>query len=110
MDTQSYFESWHDAKAVNSLKKIFNPTFIGNVANNKAPTVANPISDITINEDANYKLVIPDNTFADADSGTTFTYSATLLDGSPCPRGYRLMPRQKHLPEHRKTKTLDPLP
>ncbi len=54
---------------------------------NDAPTVANPIADQTVLEDAPFNFTMPVNTFADQDvgHGDTLTYAATQADGSPLP-------------------------
>jgi len=54
---------------------------------NDAPTVANPIADHTVLEDAPFSLPIPANTFADQDTihGDQLTYSASLTDGNALP-------------------------
>ncbi|MEP4140111.1 putative Ig domain-containing protein, partial [Roseibium sp.] len=51
---------------------------------NTAPTVSNPIADLTSQEDAAWSFVVPAGTFTDAD-GDALTYSATLSDGSALP-------------------------
>ena len=40
-------------------------------------------------------VIMPSNTFADVDSGTTLTYTATLSNGSPLP-GSPLMLKSRH--------------
>jgi len=54
---------------------------------NEAPTVANPIADQTVFEDAPFSITVPANTFADQDAvhGDTLTYSATLANGHALP-------------------------
>ena len=52
---------------------------------NYAPTVSNPIPDVTATEDSFFDFQIPADTFTDVDVGDTLTYSATLADGSPLP-------------------------
>ena len=49
---------------------------------NTAPTVANPITDQTATVGTEFSLTFPDTTFADADTGDTLTYTATLSDGT----------------------------
>ncbi len=51
---------------------------------NRAPTVANAISDQSTNEDALYSYTFPVNTFNDLDADT-LTYTATLANGDPLP-------------------------
>ena len=50
---------------------------------NQAPTVATPLTDQTVPEDAAFSLAVPANTFADA--GDVLTFSASLADGSMLP-------------------------
>ncbi len=52
---------------------------------NDAPTVANPLADQTVLEDAPFSLLVPMSTFADVDAGDTLTYRATLADGTALP-------------------------
>jgi len=52
---------------------------------NQAPTVANPLADQTVPEDAPFSLVVPANTFADEDIGDVLTLSDTLADGTALP-------------------------
>ncbi len=52
---------------------------------NTSPTVINPINDQATAEDQSFTFQVPVNTFADADSGDSLTYSATLADGSALP-------------------------
>ena len=52
---------------------------------NHAPTVATPLADQTVPEDAPFNLVVPSNTFADEDAGDTLTLSASLTDGTALP-------------------------
>ena len=52
---------------------------------NDAPTVANAIANQSTAEDASFSYQVPSNTFADVDSGTTLTYTATLTNGSSLP-------------------------
>jgi Ca2+-binding RTX toxin-like protein len=56
------------------------PTFTNHI-----PTLANPIADQTVLEDAPLSAVVPANTFADQDSGDVLTYSASLAGGSALP-------------------------
>ncbi len=51
---------------------------------NDAPTVANPIANISISEGGTVNFVVPANTFADAD-GDALTLSATLVGGGVLP-------------------------
>jgi Ca2+-binding RTX toxin-like protein len=58
------------------------------VANvNEVPTVATPLADQTILEDAAFSLTVPASTFADVDQihGEVLTYSASLADGTALP-------------------------
>ena len=52
---------------------------------NDAPTVANAISDQTIAEDSALNFQFNSNVFSDIDAGDSFTYSATISDGSTLP-------------------------
>jgi Ca2+-binding RTX toxin-like protein len=52
---------------------------------NDAPTVENAIADQTATENTPFSFQIPDNTFADIDTGDTLNYSATLSNGNPLP-------------------------
>jgi alkaline phosphatase len=52
---------------------------------NDAPTVATAIGDVTTEEEHEFTLMIPVQTFNDVDSGDSLTYTATLADGSPLP-------------------------
>ena len=52
---------------------------------NHAPTVATPLADHTVAEDAPFSLVMPANTFVDEDAGDVLTLSATLADGTALP-------------------------
>jgi hypothetical protein len=61
-----------------SVSDVFRLT-VNNI--NNAPTVANPLGDRAINEDAFFVYNVPTNTFSDADPGDSLTYSVT----SPLP-------------------------
>jgi hypothetical protein len=52
---------------------------------NDAPTVANAIVDQMISEDSVLLFQFNSNVFADVDAGDSFTYTATLSDGSALP-------------------------
>jgi trimeric autotransporter adhesin len=52
---------------------------------NQAPTVANPVPDQTVLEDAPFSAQIPTSTFTDPDAGEVLTYSATLANGATLP-------------------------
>ncbi len=52
---------------------------------NHAPTVATPLADQTVPEDAPFSRTVPANTFADQDAGDALTYSASLANGSALP-------------------------
>ncbi|MFO0701090.1 MAG: putative Ig domain-containing protein [Nitrospira sp.] len=52
---------------------------------NHAPTVANPLVNQTVLEDAPFSITVPVNTFTDPDAGDALTYSATLADGHALP-------------------------
>ena len=65
-----------------TLSKSFT---IGVTDANEAPTVANSIADQTIAEDSALNFQFNSNVFADVDAGDSFTYTATLSDGSALP-------------------------
>jgi VCBS repeat-containing protein len=52
---------------------------------NDDPTVANAQADQAVNEDATLDYDIPSNTFTDADSADSCTYTSTQTDGSALP-------------------------
>ncbi len=52
---------------------------------NRAPTVATPLADQTVPEDAPFSLVMPANMFADQDAADVLTLSASLADGTALP-------------------------
>ena len=52
---------------------------------NDAPTVGTAIGDQTANEGNLFDFTVPQDAFADEDEGNSFTYSATLADGSALP-------------------------
>ena len=52
---------------------------------NDAPTLANAISDQSVDEDSALSFSMPSDTFNDVDAGDSLTYSATLSDGSDLP-------------------------
>ena len=52
---------------------------------NNAPTVANPIGDQTATVGTEFTFTVPEDAFADTDTGDTLTYSATLSDASALP-------------------------
>jgi phospholipase/lecithinase/hemolysin/cyclophilin family peptidyl-prolyl cis-trans isomerase/Ca2+-binding RTX toxin-like protein len=52
---------------------------------NDTPTLANPITDQTTNEDQTFNFQIPSNTFTDIDTDDVITYSATLENGDALP-------------------------
>ncbi len=61
-------------------------TFVLAIQNvNDAPTLANPIVDMSTSVGAAFAFTVPASTFADVDLGDTLTYSATLADGSALP-------------------------
>ena len=66
--------------------KTFSKTFSISIGDaNDAPTVANAIADQTIAEDSALSFQFASNVFADVDAGDSFTYKATLSDGSALP-------------------------
>ncbi|MBI5671840.1 MAG: putative Ig domain-containing protein [Nitrospirae bacterium] len=52
---------------------------------NHAPTIADPLADQTVLEDASFSVPVPADAFADEDPEDTLTYSASLADGSGLP-------------------------
>ncbi|HSL03114.1 MAG TPA: putative Ig domain-containing protein [Nitrospiraceae bacterium] len=52
---------------------------------NDTPTVANPLADQTVSEDAPFSTQVPVNAFADEDAGDVLSYSASLTNGSALP-------------------------
>ena len=54
-------------------------------SSNHAPTVATPLADQTVPEDAPFSVVLPANTFADEDAGDVLTLSASMADGTALP-------------------------
>jgi Ca2+-binding RTX toxin-like protein len=52
---------------------------------NQAPSVAIPIPDQSVAENAAFNLVVPPSTFSDPDLGDAFTLSVTLASGAPLP-------------------------
>ena len=72
--------------ATDSSSAAVTDTFNVIVTNtNDAPTVANAIVDQTISEDSALLFQFNSNVFADVDAGDSFTYTATLSDGSALP-------------------------
>ena len=72
--------------ATDSSSAAVTDTFNVTVTNtNDAPTVANAIVDQTISEDSVLLFQFNSNVFADVDAGDSFTYTATLSDGSALP-------------------------
>ncbi len=55
------------------------------VPGNNAPTVANEIANLRAKTDRAFSYTFPENTFADADTGDTLTYTATKGDGNALP-------------------------
>ena len=68
---------------------------------NDAPTVANPLVDQTVLEDAPFSIQVPGNTFADEDAGDVLSYSASLANGSALPTWLTSMPQPAHSPARR---------
>jgi Ca2+-binding RTX toxin-like protein len=52
---------------------------------NHAPTIATPLADQTVPEDAPFSLVVPSDTFADQDAEDILTLSASLAEGTALP-------------------------
>ncbi|MFN6247980.1 putative Ig domain-containing protein, partial [Microcystis sp.] len=72
--------------ATDSVGESVSTSFAIAITNtNDAPTVENAIADQTATEDTPFSFQIPNNTFADIDTGDTLTYSATLSNGNPLP-------------------------
>jgi VCBS repeat-containing protein len=65
-----------------SASDVFDLTIVNT---NDAPTVANPLSAQSVNEDSVFNFTVPSNTFADVDVGDTLTYAATLANGAALP-------------------------
>ncbi len=62
-----------------NLADLLSPTV------NHAPTVATPLADETVQEDAPFNIVIPSTTFADEDTGDVLTLSASLANDTALP-------------------------
>jgi len=58
----------------------FFPPFV-----NHAPTLAAPLADQTVQEDASFTLVVPADTFTDEDAGDVLTLRASQADGTALP-------------------------
>ena len=72
--------------ATDSVSAAITDTFSITVTNtNDAPTVANAIADQAATEDSAFSYQFASNVFADVDVGDSFTYTATLSDGSDLP-------------------------
>ena len=56
-----------------------------NTPPNTAPTVENSIQDQVATVGMEFSFMVPEDTFSDADTGDTLTYTATLSDGSDLP-------------------------
>ena len=69
-------------KSSESIFDVFMVT-VNNV--NNPPTVANELSDQTVNEDNAFNYTFSDNTFNDADTNDTLSYSATLENENELP-------------------------
>ena len=66
--------------------KTFSKSFTVAISDtNDAPTVANAIADQTATEDSAFSVQFDADVFADVDEGDSFTYTATLSDGSALP-------------------------
>ncbi|HEX5646844.1 MAG TPA: calcium-binding protein, partial [Nitrospira sp.] len=52
---------------------------------NHAPTLATPLADQIVPEDAPFSIQIPTNSFADQDTNDVLTYGASLADGNTLP-------------------------
>jgi VCBS repeat-containing protein len=52
---------------------------------NDAPVLVNPISDLTVDQNAAFSYQLPLNAFKDIDHGDVLSYSATLPDGPALP-------------------------
>ena len=62
---------------------------------NNAPTVANPIPDQNVVAETRFTYTWPENTFADADSLDTLSYTVTLSDGSALPGWLVYLPHRR---------------
>ncbi|KPA12548.1 Dystroglycan-type cadherin-like domain protein, partial [Candidatus Magnetomorum sp. HK-1] len=72
--------------ATDTSSASISDTFALTVNNtNDAPTIANAISDQSVNEDSALDFTFDSNTFNDVDSGDVLTYTATLDDGNALP-------------------------
>ena len=52
---------------------------------NNAPTVANPVADLSAAAGERFSVTFPDDVFTDADTDDVLTYTVALADGSPLP-------------------------
>lgn len=95
-NTTHNFEAPNDADTNNAyVVQITATDTAGNTTNqtvtitvinaNDAPTVANPISNQSATVGVSFSFQFASNTFADEDSGDTFTYTATLSSGGALP-------------------------
>ena len=72
--------------ATDSGSAAISDTFSITVTNtNDAPSVVNAIADQAATEDSALSFQFASNVFTDVDSGDSFTYTATLSDGSTLP-------------------------
>ncbi|MEH2416489.1 putative Ig domain-containing protein [Nostoc sp.] len=56
---------------------------------NDAPVVANEIPNQQVTEGSLFSFTVPANSFSDPDVGDTLTYTATLFDDTPLPKGLK---------------------
>ena len=74
-------DSWHTPASSYAIRIAIR----GTTGANSAPTVANAIPDQTATADTAFSYAFPANTFADADSDDTLTYTAARDDDSALP-------------------------
>lgn len=75
-----------EVKATDTAGNLTTQNILVHLTNvNEAPIVANALLDQTAVIGQAFDFTVPVNTFTDPDAGTTFHYSATLVDGSPLP-------------------------
>ena len=95
-DTTRTFTGTPDDAQVGTLDVRVTATDTGNLAVsdvytltvqnvNDAPTVAAPLADQMVQEDAPFNIQVLTNTFADQDAGDVLTYSASLANGNALP-------------------------
>ena len=68
---------------------------------NDAPVLAAQTGNLSTSVGSAFTLTLPAGTFTDVDSGDTLTYTATAIDGSALPHGWRLTQRRERSAAHR---------